>query len=112
MVKPRDTVGNEEEEEEERGWDINYLLLFLSGDQCCNALICPWSMCSSNLSALLPCHTVDQLWCLPFLGGVFLVVTCECFILCGCECSCFAFDSLDEPCDSSVFDNKTSLDFV
>ena len=43
-------------------------LLFLSGDQCCDAQACSCSESSSSLEALLPCQAADQTWyllCLP-----------------------------------------------
>ena len=43
-------------------------LFFPSGDQCCDALVCPCWESSSSLWAPLPCHAANQMWyllCLP-----------------------------------------------
>ena len=53
------------------GWNVGRFLsplLFPSGDQCCDALVCLYWESSSNLGAPLPCQAADQMWyllCLP-----------------------------------------------
>ena len=52
------------------GWNVDCFLsplLFPLGDQCCDALACPFSESSSSLGAPLACLAANQMWCLMCL---------------------------------------------